>query len=171
MKKFDFTPLYPGKQKKVHNSKVCLSKKICSCSALQFQAKPSLSGLWYCPTCSSAGVLQSRANRRRAGRRRIDSDEEEEDAEIEAEMAGFIVDDDEEEPRMWNNDWSATFGVGRLAFVLPRTLATVRVRERISNIRRTRAARPTNLSESVIEIHSSPAVTPAKRSVLCSSAY
>ena len=135
------------------------------------QAKPSLSGLWYCPTCSSAGVLQSRANRRRAGRRRIDSDEEEEDAEIEAEMAGFIVDDDEEEPRMWNNDWSATFGVGRLAFVLPRTLATVRVRERISNIRRTRAARPTNLSESVIEIHSSPAVTPAKRSVLCSSAY
>ena len=35
IKKFHFPPLYPGKQKKVHNSKVCSCKKICSCSALQ----------------------------------------------------------------------------------------------------------------------------------------
>ena len=37
MKKLDFPLLYPRKQKKVHNSKVCLCKKICSCSALQLK--------------------------------------------------------------------------------------------------------------------------------------
>ena len=47
MKKFYFPPLYPGKQKKVHNSKVCSYKKICSCSALQHNPRAmSIKGLY-----------------------------------------------------------------------------------------------------------------------------
>ena len=46
MEKFDFPPLYPGKQKKVHNSKVRLCKKICSCLALQYNFMSIHDGHW-----------------------------------------------------------------------------------------------------------------------------
>ena len=100
----------------------------------------ALTGLWYCPTCSSAGLLQARARARRPGRNRLHHDDDDDD-EDEADLDGFIVPDEEVEELMIDSNWGLG-QMGRLmSLVLPRTLATVRVRRTITRRRQNAAAR------------------------------
>ena len=96
-------------------------------------------GLWYCPQCTP--LLQQRA-RGRAANRTVNLDDDEEDDD----MDDFIVPDEEVEA-----DW------GQMAFVLPRTLATVRVRQRITLRRRARV-----LSESSVIVSPTRTQTPVR---------